>query len=397
MEVVIEKDRQEAGPIHHTMFKEALQAPVYIADLTGANPNVYLELGVRWALRDNVTILVCQDPADVRFNVAPNRVVYYTGDMDEVATARDSIVTMIINGLTRKHVDSPVRHGYDLVTVTRAHLKVLDDKVAELEHSRGDDLLATAMDDQTPYPDRVRLLRQALDLNEARADVNGALGIELRDVAEDLVPAINHLDRATRLQPEAPKWWRELGIAQSRKGQLEAAVRSLSEAVRLDPADAGAHSSLGGAQRRPARATGDVAELRRARDSYRRAGEVKPDETYSLANLARLDVVPADDDAQRAAAVGAFRRLNPLATWLTEGKQATWPWLDRADILAFHGDTAAALDALRTGMGQFEPEKRPENARTAAEPLRDMVATGWLDDSIAGALRALIGEYEKYA
>ncbi len=57
----IEKDKISQGAIHRSMFNEALQAPVYIADLTGANANVYLELGVRWALRDHVTVLVCQN------------------------------------------------------------------------------------------------------------------------------------------------------------------------------------------------------------------------------------------------------------------------------------------------------------------------------------------------
>lgn len=48
VDLVIEKDRYEGGVIHDSMFAEALDADVYIADLTGANPNVYLELGVRW-------------------------------------------------------------------------------------------------------------------------------------------------------------------------------------------------------------------------------------------------------------------------------------------------------------------------------------------------------------
>jgi tetratricopeptide (TPR) repeat protein len=56
-ELIIEKDKITSGPIHPSMFREALDSDVYIADLSGANPNVYLELGVRWALRDGVTIL----------------------------------------------------------------------------------------------------------------------------------------------------------------------------------------------------------------------------------------------------------------------------------------------------------------------------------------------------
>jgi hypothetical protein len=45
VELVIEKDKWQPGPIHPEMFAEARDADVYIADLTGANPNVYLEVG----------------------------------------------------------------------------------------------------------------------------------------------------------------------------------------------------------------------------------------------------------------------------------------------------------------------------------------------------------------
>jgi hypothetical protein len=68
--LVIEKEKTATGTIHRSMFAEAMDADIYIADLTGANPNVYLELGVRWALRDGVTIPVCQDLSEVKFNVS---------------------------------------------------------------------------------------------------------------------------------------------------------------------------------------------------------------------------------------------------------------------------------------------------------------------------------------
>src|SRR5579859_6998309 len=59
--IVVEKDKLGSGQIHPSMFREAVDAEVYIADLSGANPNVYLELGVRWALSDGITILISQE------------------------------------------------------------------------------------------------------------------------------------------------------------------------------------------------------------------------------------------------------------------------------------------------------------------------------------------------
>ncbi len=69
----IEKDDDRPGNFGQSMFKEAFEAEVYMADLTGPNPNVYLELGVRWTAADNVTVLVIQDMKDYRPNIGRNR------------------------------------------------------------------------------------------------------------------------------------------------------------------------------------------------------------------------------------------------------------------------------------------------------------------------------------
>jgi hypothetical protein len=73
VDLVVEKDKYRSGPIYSSMYSEAWLADVYLADLTGANANVYLELGVRWAISDGVTILLAQDPSKLKFNVVATR------------------------------------------------------------------------------------------------------------------------------------------------------------------------------------------------------------------------------------------------------------------------------------------------------------------------------------
>jgi Flp pilus assembly protein TadD len=393
VKVQIEKERQESGPINHTMFAEALNAEVYIADLTGANPNVYLELGVRWAVRDNVTVLVSQDQSDVRFNVSGNRVVPYSNRYDELAEAHEVILNMIIYGLAKKNVDSPVRLGSDLVTVPKAGIEALHSEITQLRHARGDDLFNEAM--TAPHHERVAKLRRVLQVNDTRADVHGELGKALRKEGH-FSGAIHELAIATRLEPGVAQWWRELGIAQSRKEDLQNAVRSLTEAVKLDPADVDAYSGLGGAHRRIARATGDHTELRKARDAYRKASEVRPDDLYALANAARLDVQLAETEDERLAAVGSFRDLNSLADWKTKNPQADWAWLDLADTFAFSGDAAGALAALRRGMERFEPEHRATTAQTAMEPVLDMLGSSELPEPVVDALNRMLDAYKAY-
>jgi hypothetical protein len=92
-ELVIEREKTSAGTIHRSMFQEALGADVCLADLTGANANVYLELGVHWALHDGVTLLICQEESPVLFNAAFSRVIPYgaTPDALEEAISRPSV------------------------------------------------------------------------------------------------------------------------------------------------------------------------------------------------------------------------------------------------------------------------------------------------------------------
>ncbi|HEX8864537.1 MAG TPA: tetratricopeptide repeat protein, partial [Lentzea sp.] len=314
--VQIEKDRESSGPIHYTMFREALEAPVYIADLTGANPNVYLELGVRWALKDYVTVLVSQDVThDVKFNVAANRVVPYSNVHSKLTEARQKIVNMILNGLKAKTTDSPVRQGSDLLPISRAELEARDEELRQLRHERGDDLFAAAMDTDEPEQ-RIGLLKRVIAVNPNRADAHGQLGIALSD-ADQNTEALAALRQATRHQPDFAEWWRRLGVAQSHAKEFDAAADSLQRAVDLDPRDAEAHSNLGGVHRRRARRTGsDLENLRKARNSYQEAAKLDKHNLYPLANLRRLNVQLADDEASRAAAVEEFAKLKALAEFV---------------------------------------------------------------------------------
>ena len=394
--VQIEKDREASGPIHHTMFQEALEAPVYIADLTGANPNVYLELGVRWALRDHVTVLVSQDVEhDVRFNVAANRVVQYSNAYGQLIEARQKIVNMILNGLRTKNTDSPVRHGNTVLSISRAELEARDEELRQLRLERGDDLFAAAMDTDEPGL-RIDLLKRVVAVNRSRADAHGQLGIALSD-ADRTDEAIDHLRQATHHQPDVAEWWRRLGVVQSRAREFDGAANSLQRAVELDPKDAEAHSILGGVHRRRARKAGsDLENLRKARDSYQEAARLDKHNLYPLANLRRLNVQLADDEKTRAEAVTDFAKLKALAEFVVGSEPTPWSRLDHAETLAFNGEADAALAELRTGMNELPPTNRARTAKTAMEPLEDMLAVGWLDASIADTLRRMIDEYKAH-
>lgn len=66
--LVCESNRHQPGSITASMIRDIVKADVVIADITGQNPNVFMELGIRFALRDKITIIIAQEGTIVPFD-----------------------------------------------------------------------------------------------------------------------------------------------------------------------------------------------------------------------------------------------------------------------------------------------------------------------------------------
>jgi nudix-type nucleoside diphosphatase (YffH/AdpP family) len=101
---------EESGGIHTKMFTGIYDADVSVVDITLRNPNVFYELGVRHALKRNVTIIIRQAGTQIPFNISGFTVVEYKSD-DPVNQKQvaEEIQKMIKNGLANvKKADGPV-------------------------------------------------------------------------------------------------------------------------------------------------------------------------------------------------------------------------------------------------------------------------------------------------
>ncbi len=139
--LVIEDEKTSTGRIHKSMFSEAVDADIYIADLTGANANVYLELGVRWALRDGVTIPICQRTSDIKFNASSTRVIFYDKGPAVLRKAIESVTKAAVEGFENRTLcDSPVRDGLPFVQISRSELEDLRAQIERLKAEQAEDL-----------------------------------------------------------------------------------------------------------------------------------------------------------------------------------------------------------------------------------------------------------------
>lgn len=125
LEPIRADEEQVGGSIHKPMFERLILCDYAIADVTGANPNVYYELGVRHAVRPRSTLIVFAEGSVLPFDIASIRGLPYRLDeagapldaggqaatiADRLAAARrdhaeDSPLFQLIDGMPRMDID----------------------------------------------------------------------------------------------------------------------------------------------------------------------------------------------------------------------------------------------------------------------------------------------------
>lgn len=403
VELAIEKDKSAPGPVHPSMFREAVDADVYIADLSGANANVYLELGVRWALKDNVTILISQNiDEDLKFNVSGNRIIPYGPMPNELDRAVSGIVASALSGLRNPlKIDSPVRSSLPLLTALRSDWEALQDEIAGLRRTQAEDLVVEAR--KAAPAQAIALLQRAVDRDPLSIQAHLQLGIVLRK-ATDYRQAIRELRTVVELNEDSAAGWRELGVALSKSGHLADAAEAFRHAVQLDGNDGETWATLGGLRRRLARSpTGSAFHwgmLRESRDAYHRASQLLGNDTYPLVNEARVNLLlSAVEPSTRQAVLSRLRNLEYLARFQAypdpPAVRDPWKGFDLTDTLLLTGRVEEGLGELRSAIELTDPRDRESFLPSVIDPLSDYLAIDVLDEPTTQGVREAIDVCEK--
>ena len=96
----------EQGNIREDMFAQLLLADLVVADLSIHNANVFYELGIRHALRDQKTFLIRCSKDEIPFDLKTDR--YLTYPADNPAAALDALVAGLKATILSEKADSPV-------------------------------------------------------------------------------------------------------------------------------------------------------------------------------------------------------------------------------------------------------------------------------------------------
>ncbi|MBN2090838.1 DUF1566 domain-containing protein [candidate division KSB1 bacterium] len=98
------------GNITHDIIKWLYESQLVIADLTGKNPNVFYELGVRHALMRAGTIPIMRKGEKPPFDIANYRTIFYSIELDGPAKLQEKLKARIkgFENLQEDRCDNPV-------------------------------------------------------------------------------------------------------------------------------------------------------------------------------------------------------------------------------------------------------------------------------------------------
>lgn len=123
LEITRQRDVSDTGNITLDIVENIARSHITIVDLTGKNPNVFLELGIRYALQRNGTILISQNTDDIPFNVSNYQTINYSPfykGIEEAIIKLRNVVAGTMRNLSRiqKPTDSLVFTALDDLAVS---------------------------------------------------------------------------------------------------------------------------------------------------------------------------------------------------------------------------------------------------------------------------------------
>ncbi|WP_374482183.1 TRAFs-binding domain-containing protein [Zoogloea sp.] len=402
MEPLRADEEAVGGLIHKPMYERLILCDFAVADLTGANPNVFYELGLRHGVRPATTVMLFGDTGALPFDVAPLRTIRYAMDAGGVPADPVAAATALTASLdeARRARDEPPRdspvfqllEGYVAPDIARLKTDVFRDQARYALDARNK--LAVA---RKAGQDAVRAAALGLgDLSAAEAGVLVDLLLSYRAVSDwqgmvDLVAGMSKpLARSTLVQEQ-------YGFALNRLGRRDEAEAVLLELIASRGPSSETNGLLGRvykdrweAETKAGNALAARGWLRKAIDTYLQGFEADWRDAYPGINAVTLMELASPPDPRRI-------ELLPVVTYavkrrIARGTPDYWDFATLIELAVLARDEAAALDATANALAavreNWEPESTARNLaliRTARVAAGD--APAWADD-IEQALRA---------
>lgn len=104
----------ESGSINNQIIKRVIGDELVIANLTGLNPNVMYELGIRHAAKKTV-IIMAEHGTKLPFDLKDERTIFYHNSMGGPDKAKVDLENMIAPALADQDSDNPITRAINNV------------------------------------------------------------------------------------------------------------------------------------------------------------------------------------------------------------------------------------------------------------------------------------------
>ncbi|HEV3219341.1 MAG TPA: TRAFs-binding domain-containing protein [Candidatus Acidoferrales bacterium] len=372
-------EEQVGGSIHKPMFERLMLCDYALADLTGANPNVYYELGIRHAVRPRSTIIIFAGGTPLPFDIANLRGLPYqinsAGVPVETEPSVEAITARFRSAREEPGDDSPLFQlidGMPRIEVDHAKTDIFRERV---QYSK--DFKRRLADARAENVEAVRAIAQGgelANLNEVEAGTVIDLFLSFRDMKayQDMVDLHARMPKPlqhSRLVRE------QLGLALNRLGKWKEAEEILLGVIKDYGESSETNALLGRIYKDrwdAARTAGQSLEarglLKRAVAAYLAGFEADWRDCYPGINAVTLMEMmepphTAQADLLPVVRYAALRRIR------TNGDYWDYATLLELEILCRNPDAAmdAAASALSLARYAWELETTARNLRLIRE------------------------------
>ena len=391
MEALRADEEVTGGVIHKPMFERLILCDFAVADLTGANANVFYELGLRHGVRPATTVLLWAGAGPLPFDVAPLRAMPYQigadGKPTGVESAREDLRKLLDAARAQKgepSTDSPVFQlveGYSAPDIARLKTDVFRDRAQYAVQARNE--LATArragkeaLKQAASRLGDVRNLESGVVVDlflsyravgywQAMVDLAAQMPAPLARsvlVREQLGFALNRLKRRDEAEQVLRSVIQERGPSSETNGLLGRVYKDRWDEAR------NANDLLGAA-----------GWLTKAIDTYLQGFEADWRDAYPGINAVTLMELKNPPDTRRL-------ELLPVVTYsvkrrIAKGTPDYWDHATLVELAVLQKDEQAALESAANALAavreNWEPETTARNLaliRTARSSRRDDVA-----------------------
>ena len=353
LEPIRADEEKIGGTIHKPMFERLMLCHYAVADITGANPNVFYELGIRHALRPSSTAIVFREGTVIPFDIALVRGISYKTDAAGEPLDTEGPIAAIASHLTASrhepHDDSPIFQLVDVLPHWQIDHSKTDVFREQVDYSkRYKKRLADAVRAGAEAVKEIAAEAALKNLNDIETGIIVDLYLSLRDV-ESHGTMIELYERMPTPLQRAKMIREQLGFALNRVERFDDAETVLKEVI----AEFGASSETNGLLGRIYKDRWSKAKeagrpearslLRRAIDTYLEGFEADWRDAYPGINALTLMEQQDKPDARKA-------RILPVVTYSVSRKAAKnadyWDYATLLELAVLGDDRAAADENL---------------------------------------------------